>query len=74
MAKIQVIEGFSLMIDSWTSMANRQFLAITAHGITRNWSLESFVLGFIPVTGSETGENVAKETNNMLVTWGIKEA
>jgi len=74
MVKMRLIEsGFALTVGSWTSMANRQFLAITAHGITNDWSLESFVLGLIPVTRSETGEFIAKEFNNTLATWGIKE-
>jgi hypothetical protein len=71
--KIQQIDQFGLTVDSWTSMAQRQFLAVTAHGITDTWSMESFVLGLIPVIGQETGESVAKDVLHLLPTWGIKE-
>ena len=72
--KMQRIDSFSFTVDSWTSLGNRQFLAITAHGITNGWVLESFVLGLVPVRASETGEYVARELKDMLATWCIEES
>ena len=66
--KILRISYFSLSIDSWTSFATRSYVAITAHGITRDtWSLESFLLTFAAVTkNKQDGKYLANVIRDTL--------
>ena len=49
------IDHFLISLDSWTSLANRAYLALTAHGISKNFEFESFLLDITVVKKSETG-------------------
>jgi hypothetical protein len=48
----------SFTIDAWTSSNNTSFLGITAHLITNEWELKSFLLDFIKIDGEHSGENI----------------
>ncbi|GBC14448.2 ribonuclease H-like protein [Rhizophagus irregularis DAOM 181602=DAOM 197198] len=48
----------SFTIDAWTSSNNFSFLGITAHWITENWKLKSFLLDFIKLKGPHSGANI----------------
>ncbi|WBR14526.1 Zinc finger bed domain-containing protein [Pandoravirus kuranda] len=52
--KLEIIRHLSLTLDAWTSAANRSYIAVTVHGVSTDWVLESFVLDVIPVKASET--------------------
>ena len=58
-------------LDSWTSLANRAYLALTAHGISKNFEFESFFLGITVVKKSETGEYIAELVRDILEAWAI---
>lgn len=65
------IKSFSLTLDSWTSTGNKSFITVTAHGINKEWKLKSFVLDFMYVKQSETGEYIADSVSEILDKWGI---
>ena len=71
--KMASIQHFSFTLDSWTSLGNQQFLAITAHGITEAWHLESFLLAMIHIDESETGKYIAQQVRLTMQRWGIAE-
>ena len=65
------IDHFSISLDSWTSLANRAYLALTAHGISKNFEFESFLLDITVVKKSETGEYIAELVRDILEVWSI---
>ena len=65
------IDHFSISLDSWTSLANRAYLALTAHGISKNFEFESFLLDITVVKKSETGEYIAELVRDILEAWAI---
>jgi len=65
------IKHYSISIDSWTSLANTIFLALSAHGISKDWKLESFMLDIITVNKAETGEYIAALVRESLGKWNI---
>ena len=67
------ISTFVLKADSWMSMATHQFLGITAHGITEDWRLVSFLLDLLPVTESETADYIAQRITATLQDWDISD-
>jgi len=71
LAKMRSIRALSLSVDSWTSMANEIFLALTCHGITKEWQLESFLLEAVPVYEDETGAHIAESIHEVLEYWDI---
>ena len=69
--KMSSIKYHSLSLDSWTAQANQGYIAVTSHGITKEWVLETFLLGVAPVTASETAVFIADIVEEMLETWKI---
>jgi hypothetical protein len=63
---------FSCTFDSWTSLANQNYMAVTYHGINRSWQRVSFVLGVLPVKKkSETADYVVELLEEVLERWGL---
>ena len=69
--KMRSIAHFSLTLDGWTSTANRSYIAVTVHGVTSEWVLESFVLEVVPVKASETAAFLAMVVREVLEDWGL---
>nr|UMO78462.1 hAT family C-terminal dimerization region domain containing protein [Pandoravirus belohorizontensis] len=69
--KIRTIDHFSLTLDAWTSAANRSYIAVTVHGVSTAWILESFVLDVVPVKCSETAEFLTEVVREVLQAWEI---
>ena len=69
--KLLAIKQVTLTLDSWTSLANCQYIAITTHGITKNWTLEHLLLDICPVTGYKTGEFIKDEVLAVLAEWKL---
>ena len=67
--QLQDIEYYSLSLDSWTSIANRKYLAVTIHGICKEWKFHSFLLSLVAVRNSETGEYIAETVEEILEEW-----
>ena len=64
--KIKHIYAFSLSVDGWTSTAMHNYVAITCHGITKLWHLESFLLDVIHVIEAETAPALARIVKGVL--------
>lgn len=52
-------------------MTTQQLIGVTAHGITAEWTLESFMLDLIPVEEAETSEYIAERISKTLKEWEI---
>ncbi|GBC28488.2 ribonuclease H-like protein [Rhizophagus irregularis DAOM 181602=DAOM 197198] len=50
----------SFTLDCWTSTNTVAFLGITCHYIDINWNLHDILVDFVHLSGSHTGENLAK--------------
>lgn len=60
------IHKVSLTADGWTSPFQDDFLGVTAHWIDGNWTQKELVIGFEPLRGAHTGENLAEALVNVL--------
>ena len=69
--RMSSIKYFSISLDTWTSSANRSYLAVTAHGISKSFSFESFLLDIVVIKKSETGEHIAELVREILGDWSI---
>ncbi|CAB4403415.1 unnamed protein product [Rhizophagus irregularis] len=59
--KLQNVPGkLSFTLDCWTSTNTVAFLGITCHYIDINWNLHDILVDFVHLSGSHTGENLAK--------------
>ena len=66
-------ERHAITTDLWTSGANEDYLTITAHMISTNFDLVSFVLQTRNVTCERhTAENLSIEFEKALVEWDLK--
>ena len=63
----------SLTTDFWTSLANDSYLGVTAHMVTPNWKLSSYVLQTQEVEESHTAERVAQLLEATAREWEITE-
>jgi hypothetical protein len=50
----------SLTVDGWTDPFQKDFLGVTAHWIDDKWIQNELVIGFEPLHGAHTGENLAE--------------
>ena len=71
--KLSTISTLSLSVDAWTSGANRGYIAVTGHGITESWVLETLLLSMTPVTENEMGQFIAFVIQDTLRYWDISE-
>jgi uncharacterized protein involved in high-affinity Fe2+ transport len=62
----------SFTIDGWTSSNNISFLSITAHLITKEWELKSFLLDFIKLDGPHSGDNIKEAFLKSLKSYNIE--
>jgi len=60
------ISTYSLSIDSWTSLMNIGYLAVTAHGIDKDWERKNFFLGVTHVSRSETVEFIGAMVSDTI--------
>ena len=66
-------ERHAITTDLWTSCSNENYLTITAHMISDNFDLLSFVLQTRNVTSERhTAENLSVEFEKVLIEWGLK--
>ena len=47
------------MVDAWTSPNNLAFMGVVCYYIDNNWTYALQVIGFKPLSGAHTGENLA---------------
>jgi hypothetical protein len=58
--KMDSIKSVCITTDCWTSRNVNSYLAVTAHYITEDCSLNSVLIGCSLITGSHTSENLAE--------------
>ncbi len=61
----------SVALDCWTSPFQQSFLAICGYFIDASWRLHEVVLGFEPLYGTHSGENIGKELVRVLQKHGV---
>lgn len=66
------IHYISLTTDSWTSINNESFTAVTAHFINTNCELKSYLLSCYKYSESHTKENLKNELMRIVSEWGIQ--
>uniref|UniRef100_A0A3P8P8X8 BED-type domain-containing protein n=1 Tax=Astatotilapia calliptera TaxID=8154 RepID=A0A3P8P8X8_ASTCA len=64
-------ERVALTCDAWTSRAVDSYVTITAHYLTADWQLLSYVLQTRTLHESHTGANIANLLQNTPQEWGI---
>lgn len=55
-----------LTVDNWTSPFQDDFIGVTAHWIDDYWRQKELVIGFEPLNGSHTAENLASALVDIL--------
>jgi hypothetical protein len=60
------VHKVSLTADGWTSPFQDDFLGVTAHWIDSNWTQRELVIGFEPLQGAHSGENLAEALVTVL--------
>jgi len=61
------ISSYSLSIDTWTSLMNIGYLAVTVYGINEDWERKNFFLGLTHVSCSETAEFIRAMVSKSLM-------
>jgi hypothetical protein len=54
----------SIALDAWQSPFKKSFLAISVYYLTSTWQMKEALIGFAPLTGSHTGESMARIVHN----------
>lgn len=57
-----------LIIDIWTSLQHKSVLGIKAQFLTKDWSMQQMVLGFLHFPVSHTGEEIQNKLTDFLAT------
>ena len=67
-----IIESFPehgkilITLDCWTSPDKKSFIAITGYFITKDFHYHEILLGFVPLSGAHTGEQLAEVVLDVL--------
>ncbi|CAL1406041.1 unnamed protein product [Linum trigynum] len=61
----------AITTDMWTSSQKKGFMAITAHYVNNNWSLESRIIRFIYVPSPHTSEVLCDVLLQCLLDWNL---
>ncbi|XP_063227326.1 zinc finger BED domain-containing protein 4-like [Bacillus rossius redtenbacheri] len=70
--QLQDAEFVAVTTDLWTSVANTDFLSVTAHYVTKEFVLHHVCLEVIPFPEvSHTAENISKFITSLLEKWGL---
>ena len=59
--------------DHWTSIATRGYLTVTAHCISNEWELQSYILETARMEKATTGVNIAEELGRIIRDFDIEE-
>jgi hypothetical protein len=61
----------SIALDTWSSPNKIAFLSITAYVISEDWKFQEHLIGFEHLSGSHTGENMARLVMGVLKEYEI---
>jgi len=62
----------SLTTDSWTSVKNESYTAVTAHYIDKDCILKTYLLSCFKYSESHTSENLKNELIRVVSEWGLQ--
>lgn len=66
-------EYIALTTDSWTSASHEQYVAVTAHFLDDETSIQSYMLECIPDVQRHTAQNLANLIKAVCVDWKIED-
>lgn len=66
-------KAICLTTDSWTSVANENYVSVTAHGINKENENVTFLLECYNYSDSHTADNLANELKRITEKWEISE-
>ncbi len=78
-AKTKVLDGLKkvenvAITDGWTSRTCQSYITVTAHVITTEWEMKSFMLQTRPLFESHTGTNIAEVLKAAIQEWELEKA
>jgi len=65
-------DAVTLTTDGWTSMTTEGYIAVTAHYITKDFTLQSCVLQCVKYSERHTSENLATDLKRCISEWGLE--
>ncbi|XP_075221342.1 E3 SUMO-protein ligase ZBED1-like [Lycorma delicatula] len=65
------IEACAITTDSWTSVSNNNYMAITIHSIDHDCNLKTQLLTCMEIYSQHTAENIAIELQGKFNEWAI---
>ena len=65
--------GFLLALYSWTSHSTENYIAVTAHYITAEWEIWSYLLECFKYSERHTAENLRDELLRVIREWKLEE-
>ena len=68
--KLQKVSPISLTTDIWSSRQALSYCCLTAHAITEQWVLESYVLETFNFNTDHTAEHIGSELTRIIEEWG----
>lgn len=69
---LEKAESVAITTDGWTSRATQSYLTITAHVITAEWKMVSFVLQTRPLFETHSGTNIAQVLTDAVAEWKLE--
>ena len=67
----RLCDNLALTSDIWTSCATQAYVTITAHYITEDWRIQSYVLCTCEMPERHTGVNIATRLREVTEMWNI---
>lgn len=68
---VEKADAVCITTDSWTSLNNDSFIAVTAHYLDERTQLKSFLLDCVQYSASHTADNIAQFLSNVFRNWKI---
>jgi len=68
---LAAVPKVSLTADGWTGPFQDDFLGVTAHWIDANWIQKELVIGFEPLQGAHTADNLVEALVKVLERFNI---
>ena len=64
-------DNLALTSDIWTSRTTQAYVTVTAHYISDNWNIRSYVLCTCQMPERHTGANIATRLREVAEAWNI---
>ena len=70
MTKLGDASTIAVTTDIWSSRQGLSYCCLTAHTISNDWELQSYVLSMFHFSNDHTGQHIADELGNIVSQWG----